>query len=325
MLKRSPSIDLSPPGSKTERGFTLVELLVVIGIIALLIAILMPALGKAREQSNRVACLANQRSILQAITMYAGENGGYLPGPADPCVNDPRIVNAQNGVTLSASHPTSSQMDLWNGGTYYSSRELSNVSLLQQYLGGADNYKVGQCPSNLELWNQAAPTSISTYSSGKNLGYGYVINDEAQTVTTYPTLLLGSYSSGSTAAERAPKKLVNLQNTVYYNSSNTSLDVYDHDSTKVWLISDLDGRNFDANSSTQNPGASGVFGIVTGGGGDSIETKNACQWQPVHNNGTQVASTANPHGTLGRNYGFLDGHAQWIGYGDWPGSGQFPS
>ena len=63
-----------------SRAFTLAELLVVVGIVALLVALLLPAMAGAREQAHRVACLANLRTLTCAWLMYAGDNDGRLCG-----------------------------------------------------------------------------------------------------------------------------------------------------------------------------------------------------------------------------------------------------
>lgn len=63
-------------------GFTLIELLVVISIIALLIAILLPVLGKARETARTVQCSSNMKSVVLATHVYLGDNKYFYPRPA---------------------------------------------------------------------------------------------------------------------------------------------------------------------------------------------------------------------------------------------------
>jgi prepilin-type N-terminal cleavage/methylation domain-containing protein/prepilin-type processing-associated H-X9-DG protein len=109
-----------------NRAFTLVELLVVIGIIALLISILLPALNKARAQAQRTACLSNLRQLGVGMRMYANDHADRLPN-ANPAntVNDWTATN----------------------------RVL--VALYERYVKGA---KAFHCPSD----EDAVPTTIAT-------------------------------------------------------------------------------------------------------------------------------------------------------------------
>jgi len=83
---------------KESRGFTLVELLVVISIIALLMAILLPALAKARTQAKRIACLSGMRQLVTAWMVYAENNDGKIVNGGQPWNN--------NTSPLSSDHVT---------------------------------------------------------------------------------------------------------------------------------------------------------------------------------------------------------------------------
>lgn len=81
-----------------SRAFTLIELLVVIGIIAVLLAILLPAMEKVREQTNQASCGNNLRQIGQGLVMYAGENHGAFPRTAY-IVGAPLVMGTGSAAT----------------------------------------------------------------------------------------------------------------------------------------------------------------------------------------------------------------------------------
>jgi prepilin-type N-terminal cleavage/methylation domain-containing protein/prepilin-type processing-associated H-X9-DG protein len=81
------------PTAETRRGFTLIELIVVIGIIAVLIALLLPTLARAQSAARVVTCQSNLRQLGQALIMYANANGGWII----PVDNDPTGVGGIRG------------------------------------------------------------------------------------------------------------------------------------------------------------------------------------------------------------------------------------
>jgi prepilin-type N-terminal cleavage/methylation domain-containing protein/prepilin-type processing-associated H-X9-DG protein len=98
-------------------GFTLVELLVVIGIIAVLVAMLLPALQKARDSAATVACLSNHRQVVQSLILYTVENRGSFPYASE-------CTNGAGPIVCSSGHPWQPHITFRE---YFIERNMNNV------------------------------------------------------------------------------------------------------------------------------------------------------------------------------------------------------
>lgn len=150
---------------RKRRGFSLVELLVVIGIIALLIAILLPVLNRTRSEAYKVRCMSNLRQLLTAEMMYVAENKGYLTYP-----------NWSNDRQAT---------DVWQTGWLYTQGEISNplqqddvkTGALYRYLNTTQVY---HCPNHiLDGSIENGTDRLTSYiMNGAVCGYGTVGNKD---------------------------------------------------------------------------------------------------------------------------------------------------
>ncbi|MEM6550698.1 MAG: prepilin-type N-terminal cleavage/methylation domain-containing protein [Planctomycetota bacterium] len=272
------------PSHRYARAFTLIELLVVISIIALLIGILLPVLGSARESGRRIQCAANQRSILQASLFMAEETKDKIMFPT---------ADSVTGDNIGHVFPLYTQAMEYNAG------QIGSV------------FEAAICPSTENVIN-TDPAATHTRSDGRtgtfvgtgfdpipgysveyrpirdlytNAGDGAGDATGGHSYDIYPYAEFGVYRTGTVDES-------DLITATYWNSFDTSTtpadrlaggldwrmktDAWIGQPSSVMIIGENDARN------TQFFGISDVFNGVS-----------------------------DNHGEAGSNFGFMDGHVEF--------------
>ncbi len=177
---------------RRRTAFTLVELLVVIGIIAVLISILLPALNKARQAADATACLSNQRQIGLAVTMYGNQFKGYVP------------IGTQTFFGGGGFWYRGLNTRFW-----YNSGQCSALGAL--YDANTVNTAGGRmfyCPSNIDPV-QAYNTTANPFPNPNNLNVSTVTGYPVRPVNTVWEYAGGGKSKLPSAANPGPPGSVN--------------------------------------------------------------------------------------------------------------------
>jgi prepilin-type N-terminal cleavage/methylation domain-containing protein len=179
-----------------RKGFTLIELLVVVAIIALLISILLPSLGRARELANRSACAANIKGILTSMAVYGNENNDVLPLGGTMTVATTVWNNALNTAALSTATTSSVALQSMHN------QAVGDTSATNKILNPLWMMVLTQQVSPKSFLCKSDPSASSTAASVTD-GSGYNLYFRTATEVSYSIAYPWAYSANTGAGAAA--------------------------------------------------------------------------------------------------------------------------
>jgi len=156
--------EIQIPKFHPPRGFTLIELLVVIAVIAILMALLMPALSRAREQGKRMVCMNNAKTLAMAWTMYCDEHAGNMP-KANVDATTGWILNPSNTTPVEA--PRDTQIEAIKRGQLF--RYVQNVKTYRCPVARSVEWRTYSSTHSMNGISDAAGRSFDGGPVTKNL------------------------------------------------------------------------------------------------------------------------------------------------------------
>jgi prepilin-type N-terminal cleavage/methylation domain-containing protein/prepilin-type processing-associated H-X9-DG protein len=274
-------ISMNTAKPRRHAGFTLVELLIVIGIIAVLISMLLPMVAKVREQGKQVACMANLRALGSAMLSYAADNDNYLP------------------ATSRTGPPANQQPYDWvwwqpNRVSIYQDATVSKSAIARYLNLTAKNAGILRCPSDTSDYRPAP--SNNTFGA---YPYSYVMNWFIASGSNL-TVSGNGYIGTPTLCPTLTKVLNPSQKILMYEEDQLTIDDGDG---QIWMGA---SSAFDPANPQNTTGVGGGIGLLS----LRHEWSKAPSAPVPSMPGSMTSAIPNPDAR--GNVVFCDGHAEFV-------------